>query len=382
MRECPKGLHFNPTIHDCDLPEDAGCLPSTPEPEPPVTPVSDCPPVGSNGEAVHIAHETNCSLFYTCTNGGKVLQECPNGLNFNPKLQVCDWPWNVNCTNKPVSTTPRPTTTTQRITTSSRKPSTTSRKPITTTKKPVRCPWYDTKIPHEEDCSLYYKCEDGKPTLRRCYYGLNFNPRTKECDDPENVRCIRKREAIYADADDVDNIIGSTAKPTTPSWQSPASCLGRCPIVDPIEYTVLLPNRRCDKYCACSNGLAIVMSCPVGLQFSVKLKVCTYPVEAKCKGIGGIIPSTSSAPPSTSSQQPPTGRPTTTSQRPIPSSSTKAPSTGKPTPSVSPTVTGRPTTGKPQPTPPVKPPVTAKPESAVKPADNPPSVFSRWFSFL
>ncbi len=39
----------------------------------------------------------NCSDFYSCQNGVAILMHCPDGMYFNDKLDVCDWPRNVDC---------------------------------------------------------------------------------------------------------------------------------------------------------------------------------------------------------------------------------------------------------------------------------------------
>lgn len=96
-----------------------------------------------NGELY--PHETNCQLFYQCSNAQLYILVCPCGLLFNPVVSVCDFPENVDCehinppgTEPPeISTTtntPRPPTTTTVRTTTIRTttPATTRR---TTTKK-------------------------------------------------------------------------------------------------------------------------------------------------------------------------------------------------------------------------------------------------------
>merc|ERR1712180_156060 len=45
------------------------------------------------------SHNENCNLFYNCHNGKTHVQNCPTGLQFNEKVQTCDWPANVNCSN-------------------------------------------------------------------------------------------------------------------------------------------------------------------------------------------------------------------------------------------------------------------------------------------
>merc|ERR1719369_1100800 len=71
----------------------------------------------SNGQPYYVPHLYNCSRFWECeTNYRACLFECapcpPNmcpedALFFNPAVQypdgpVCDWPSNIDCTNRPV----------------------------------------------------------------------------------------------------------------------------------------------------------------------------------------------------------------------------------------------------------------------------------------
>uniref|UniRef100_A0A2A4JGS2 Chitin-binding type-2 domain-containing protein n=1 Tax=Heliothis virescens TaxID=7102 RepID=A0A2A4JGS2_HELVI len=60
-----------------------------------------------NGTAALAPHPHDCRLFYYCSSVLRpICRRCPLGLHFNPELQVCDWPNNVNCTATPP---PRPT---------------------------------------------------------------------------------------------------------------------------------------------------------------------------------------------------------------------------------------------------------------------------------
>ena len=40
---------------------------------------------------------TDCRSFFVCSNGVPIWVLCPDGLHFNDKLDVCDWPQNVPC---------------------------------------------------------------------------------------------------------------------------------------------------------------------------------------------------------------------------------------------------------------------------------------------
>ena len=39
------------------------------------------------------------------------------------------------------------------------------------------------------NCGNFYHCSDGNAYLQSCKDGLYFNPNTKVCDFPSNVRC-------------------------------------------------------------------------------------------------------------------------------------------------------------------------------------------------
>ena len=60
---------------------------------------------------IHLAHEWDCTKFYMCDHGKRVLRECPlmdaeeNKLHFNPVLQVCDWPDKAGCITGEKTTT-------------------------------------------------------------------------------------------------------------------------------------------------------------------------------------------------------------------------------------------------------------------------------------
>ncbi|KAK9718351.1 Chitin binding Peritrophin-A domain [Popillia japonica] len=59
-------------------------------------PVGECP--AENGEYdVLLPDSSDCAIFYKCNEGEAVVQDCPDGLAFNPELTVCDYPANVDC---------------------------------------------------------------------------------------------------------------------------------------------------------------------------------------------------------------------------------------------------------------------------------------------
>lgn len=56
----------------------------------------------------HYYSSENCGAFFQCANGELIEQRCPGELYFNPVLNVCDYPENVECGEIIESTTTRP----------------------------------------------------------------------------------------------------------------------------------------------------------------------------------------------------------------------------------------------------------------------------------
>ena len=120
-------------------------------------------------------HPFECNKYYMCDYQHAVVMTCPGNLVFNPLINVCDYPEEVDCGNYP-----KPTETTTKT---------------TTTKKheEVKChPSEDGNaviIPNPDDCSKFYICVGLKPVEKTCKPGTLFNPDLSICDWPENVTC-------------------------------------------------------------------------------------------------------------------------------------------------------------------------------------------------
>jgi hypothetical protein len=66
-------------------------------------PQGSCPQRDPLDYTVLLPHQTDCSKFYSCSNGVPIEMNCPAGLHFNDKLKVCDWPQNANCVRSKLS---------------------------------------------------------------------------------------------------------------------------------------------------------------------------------------------------------------------------------------------------------------------------------------
>ncbi|OXU25803.1 hypothetical protein TSAR_007966 [Trichomalopsis sarcophagae] len=243
----------------------------------------ECPKNHDPAYTVHIAHETDCHKFYTCSFGKPVEKTCPLGLHFNPRKQVCDNPASAGCvsgtgssstpttttteavpTPKPTTTTteaaptPKPTTTTTEAAPTP-KPTTTTTEAAPTPSYPTSCPAVDPEepivLPHECVCEKYYKCRNREQILQQCGSGLHFNPTSHACDFPSNAGCV------------------STPAPTSPIPIIP----GECPLVNG-DYVVHLPHEnKCAFFYKCDNGHKVLFECPDKLHFNPTLDVCDWP---------------------------------------------------------------------------------------------------------
>merc|ERR1719259_33000 len=156
-------------------------------------------PESTDGFTIFLPHPSNCSLYYECQGVWPILMECAPPLYFDPKIDICNYPSEVDCvmptTSKPeVSTTEDPavdTTTAALVTTEEPIFNTTSEAPITTEEPefnttdsevtpsglrqfrqknenitivcPVSTDGFPVFLPHPSNCSLYYECQGEWP---------------------------------------------------------------------------------------------------------------------------------------------------------------------------------------------------------------------------
>ncbi len=69
------------TLSSSDSGTDEGCPKKDPE----------------DGSKILLANPENCATYFSCSKGVPILMHCPDGLHFNDRLDVCDWPQNAGC---------------------------------------------------------------------------------------------------------------------------------------------------------------------------------------------------------------------------------------------------------------------------------------------
>ncbi|XP_026672754.1 uncharacterized protein LOC108627745 [Ceratina calcarata] len=296
----------------------------------------------ANSTATHLPVYENCHKFYKCDFGRACVFSCPmyNGgtrqLVFNPKLQVCDYPWNVpglpNCSDTP--STNSTTTVTPPTDTPPDTPTTT---PTSTTPgggiyllivavnavtanavvKPEYCIDYHPQCPVDEtanstathlpvyqNCHKFYKCDFGRACLFSCpmYNGgtrqLVFNPKLQVCDYPWNVPGLPNCEGdsntptistptVTPPTISTPSGTPPTITTTTPGGSIPGACLDKCP---ESGHARVRHQLFCNYYYECADGKYVLVKCLENFYFNCYVQACdrpqNLPPNYPCSGLG------------------------------------------------------------------------------------------------
>lgn len=183
----------------------------------------------------YFPYPNECGRYVQCINGTAIVKSCSGVLHFDPKKKHCDWPWAAGCGDSNLTPTPEPSSET------------------------VNCDCNCCLKPMGKDCKSFILCINKVGFERTCSSGLLFNPQTENCDFAENVEC-------------------TVAPPDIPIYSCP-------------EYQGLFPHPEdCQKFIHCDHGVAHVKNCPSDLHFNPQLKVCDWPYSAGCQGYPTLQP--------------------------------------------------------------------------------------------
>uniref|UniRef100_A0A182NJ62 Chitin-binding type-2 domain-containing protein n=1 Tax=Anopheles dirus TaxID=7168 RepID=A0A182NJ62_9DIPT len=250
---------------------------------------ANCPT--SNGYyPVMFRNAKDCSQFYQCDHGTAYLIQCPAGLHFNTRINVCDYPRNVDCSGpvlNPAASTSAPS--------SSRGPGTNiaatapSCSICQTAKHVVHnhpsCPtkngYYPAMFRHRSECSKFYQCNNGDAYEIECPAGLHFNTATSVCDYPRNVDC--SNQGAPTEHPHVDS---ETSRPSVDEPQE-QGIHPNCPVITGRQGANYWAHPRdCGKYFGCQWGCVELLSCPDGHRWDEKQKACAAEHLVKCKNDG------------------------------------------------------------------------------------------------
>ena len=152
-------------------------------------------------DGVKIPSPNSCSEFYECYNGAAYLFKCANmtnggRLSFDPKLQRCNWPSEVDCE---ITSTEPPAPTTVDDWSDDTKPKEyiqLVRMLEAVDNSSIDCTQVENgeKIPSPTSCSEYYVCVMGESYLYKCPMmatgdRLYYDPELGVCNWPWMVDC-------------------------------------------------------------------------------------------------------------------------------------------------------------------------------------------------
>ena len=184
---CPAGLHFNAKTEQCDYPHKVRCTAGAAlvpaqafdDDEPHVHTIVDdvdymvedarCAPDEDDiYHPIQFGHPTNCNMFYKCFMHLAFKVQCPHGLYFNEKDQMCDYPWYTTCQASASF-----------VQASFQQPA-----QVTVGHVPD-CP-KDTTInfPSEDSLINYFSCRNGLAYYMQCDHQEMFNSQTGKCERP------------------------------------------------------------------------------------------------------------------------------------------------------------------------------------------------------
>jgi len=134
--------------------------------------------------------QTECDKFYSCLNGVGSLQQCADGLHFDPDIGTCVWA-RESSRKGCLSALKRA----QQAEDAAKKTFQNQPEGVKegeSLPNGFKCPGgklgIHPALPHPDSCRLYYVCLNGvTPNEAGCVSGLVFNRETSKCDDPKNV---------------------------------------------------------------------------------------------------------------------------------------------------------------------------------------------------
>ncbi|XP_018373002.1 PREDICTED: uncharacterized protein LOC108767562 isoform X2 [Trachymyrmex cornetzi] len=246
LQTCPIGKHFDYVREICDWVSVVKCIRPIPTFNILTSDIDDynttCAPEGRAFQ-----HDTDCSAYYLCSNGEKILRQCMEGLHFNMIIQICDYPQKSCDLNR---SSPR----------------------INLDICPPSDSVQEVFLPHECECTQYYECINGKKFLRFCPNRLHFDPVWQICNDPIEAKCV-------ADTISTTSTSIFTTLSTTEAIDEPRTT---CPPKGSTEKLRLPHPCICNQYYECVEGDKVLRTCPIDMYFDDATEVCDWSTEVKC----------------------------------------------------------------------------------------------------
>ncbi|KAJ8878089.1 hypothetical protein PR048_022556 [Dryococelus australis] len=251
------------------------------------------------GTNQYLPNPDSCSSYYECSNGLPYLMPCPTGEDFSPTLLVCTDPEEANC-----GTLVTVATTSSAITIPIATGPTSSHFPQ------YYCPPVDGSsaylYPNPLSCSSFYMCNGGKLQIIQCPQGLEYSVTERVCLYSYAAKCDLSNLPTFPNGPTTPATCQATTTTFAPAGPTPNYY---CPEVDGATSYIYANPYSCSSYYMCAAGKLYQFQCPVGLEFSITERVCTFADFAKCEL--NHIPSYPTGPTEAPGVSNPTAAPTT-----------------------------------------------------------------------
>ncbi|XP_049875056.1 chondroitin proteoglycan 2-like [Pectinophora gossypiella] len=289
---CPLNLLYNSEKEYCDWPENVKCeAPKDQDKDKPVVEETKNPPgnadpsqaekicAQADSDGVLIAHK-DCHKFYKCSEGKAVTLSCPINLLYNPEMEYCDWPDNVQCGSKIVNKKKIQYVAVYKLPVKPLSNSDPSQAQAICAKLES-----DGTLVAHEDCSKFYKCSEQKPVAQSCPLDLLYNPEKEYCDWPANVEC--KQLELQPETQPEEDKNEDKNEEITDNENKPAGNIDPtlAPEICAVSGSdgILVAHEDCDKFYKCSKGKPVAMSCGPNLLYNAEKEYCDWPQNVKCK---------------------------------------------------------------------------------------------------
>ncbi|KAJ8981606.1 hypothetical protein NQ317_011885, partial [Molorchus minor] len=245
-RECPEGFLFS-TRGYCDSAENVDCSGRTPN----SNKIEDSPNQECPLETGTFRDTNKCNAFYTCLFGKIVARyTCPEGLNFNDNIGVCDYANRVDCSKNKI----------HKVKGTGNDNSISS---VNGSNNEKDCPVEFGTFRDIHNCSSYYTCAYRKIVAKySCPTGFSFNDELGVCDYAERVDCTKPSKIFQVKPNGLPQLPNGTSGEMQ-SWNyvSPQPTMHRCMLVQ--------------------SNRAEIVQCPAGLAYDSRMDKCILPHLAR-----------------------------------------------------------------------------------------------------
>ncbi|XP_050094523.1 proteoglycan 4-like [Anopheles aquasalis] len=256
---------------------------------------------------IYFVHPTNCSKYFECRRRDAYEFDCPAGLHFNSKINVCDYPVNAQCspgtTGPPTSPTdtpnpgstpdPNPGTTPDPNpgTTQGPNPGTTQSPPSGTTEDPNPGTTQNPNPGTTQNPNPGTTQNPNPGTTQNPNPGTtqNPNPGTTQNPNPGTTQNPNPGTTQNPNPGTTQNPNPGTTQGTTQN-PNPGTTENPKPPVDPhcppsgVSKPNYWPNPMdCSKYFGCVDGCVQEFKCPDNLYWHDRLKRCDYHWNCECQ---------------------------------------------------------------------------------------------------